>query len=55
MTAAQLWERIEIRAGMLVTVVAVIVAGVALYAYREAGQTVGPTPDAALDTALDAP
>jgi len=41
MTAAQLWERVEIRAGMLVTVVAVIVAGVALYAYHDAGQTDG--------------
>jgi DHA1 family multidrug resistance protein-like MFS transporter len=37
MTAASLWEGIEIRAGMLVTVVAVVVAGVALYAYRDDG------------------
>jgi MFS family permease len=50
MTAAQLWERIEIRAGMLVTVVAVIVAGVALYAYREAGQADGSTTDPAVAT-----
>jgi hypothetical protein len=35
MTAAGLWEGIEIRAGMLVTVVAVIIAGVALSAYRD--------------------
>jgi DHA1 family multidrug resistance protein-like MFS transporter len=35
MTAAGLWEGIEIRAGMVVTVVAVIIAGVALSAYRD--------------------
>jgi hypothetical protein len=50
MTAAQLWERIEIRAGMRVTVVAVIVAGVALYAYREAGPAGGSTTAAAAST-----
>jgi len=48
MTAAQLWERIEIRAGMLVTVVAVIVAGVALSAYRDPGQADGPMGDPAV-------
>jgi DHA1 family multidrug resistance protein-like MFS transporter len=47
MTAAQLWERVDIRAGMLVTVVAVIVAGVALYAYREAGEPDAVTADPA--------
>ena len=35
LAAAGLWERVEIRAGMLVTVLAAIVAGVALYAYRD--------------------
>jgi len=47
-TAAQLWESIEIRAGMLVTVPAVIVGGMALYAYREAGQADGSTADPAV-------
>jgi MFS family permease len=35
LTAARLWESIDIRAGMLVTLVGIAAAGVALYAYRE--------------------
>jgi MFS family permease len=45
LAAGQLWESIDIRAGMLVTVVAMAVAGVSLAAYPEAALDAEPPPE----------
>jgi hypothetical protein len=44
--AARLWETIEIRAGMLVMLVAIAVGGAALAAYPEARAAEGMEPQA---------